>query len=60
MLQAIPPQDENNTEKFPVIVTIDKGTVWLKRRGKPMKKITVWFWSGLAVATFMLFNPLGF
>lgn len=59
MLQAIPPQDENNTEKYSVIVTFDNGAVWLKRRGKPIKKITVWFWTGLAVAIFMLFNPLG-
>lgn len=57
MLQAIPPQDENNTEKYPVIVTFDKGSVWLKRRGKPAKKITALAWAALAVMFLVLFNP---
>lgn len=57
MLQAIPPQDENNTEKYPVIVTFDKGAVWLKRRGKPAKKITALAWAALAAMFLILFNP---
>lgn len=57
MIQAIPPQDENNTEKYPVIFTFDKGTVWLKRSGKPAKKITAWAWAVLAAIFLVLFNP---
>lgn len=57
MLQAIPSQDENNTEKYPVIVTFDKGSVWLKRRGKPVKKITALAWAALAAMFLVLFNP---
>jgi hypothetical protein len=57
MIQAIPPKDENNTEKYPVIVTFDKGTVWLKRQGKPAKKITVLAWAVIAAMFLFLFNP---
>jgi hypothetical protein len=57
MLQVIPPQDENNTEKFPVIVTFDKGSVWLKQRGKPAKKITALAWAALAAMFLVLINP---
>lgn len=60
MLHPIPQQDENNTEKHPAIVTfdtLDNGSVWLKRRGKPTKKITALAWAALAVMFLILFNP---
>lgn len=57
MIHALPPQDENNTEKYPVIITFNKGSVWLKRRGKPANKITALAWAALAVMFLALFNP---
>ncbi|MBW6123704.1 hypothetical protein KZ843_12530 [Pseudomonas aeruginosa] len=57
MLKALPPQDVNDTEKYPVIMTFDNGSLWLKRRGKPTKKITAWWWAGIAAMLLILFNP---
>jgi hypothetical protein len=37
MIEAIPQKDENNTEKYLLIVTFGKDAVWLKRRDKPAK-----------------------
>ncbi|MBA1280329.1 hypothetical protein [Stutzerimonas stutzeri] len=56
-LPAIPPQDENNSEKYPALFTFDKGTVWLNRRGKPAKKITAVAWAAPAAMFLILFNP---
>ncbi|WP_219096179.1 hypothetical protein [Pseudomonas sp. UMAB-40] len=57
MIHPIPSQEENNTEKYPAILTFDKGSVWLKRRGKPARKITVLAWTVIAAALLILFNP---
>lgn len=57
MINVIPPHDSANTEKYPMIVTFDKGTVWLKRRGRPARKVTVWVWAAIATTFLVLFNP---
>lgn len=57
MINPIPSQEENNTEKYPTILTFDKGSVWLKRRGKPARKITIFAWAVIGVAFLILFNP---
>ncbi|HHK1716932.1 TPA: hypothetical protein ACQQ5N_002716 [Pseudomonas aeruginosa] len=57
MIQLIPPQDENNTQKYPVIFTVDNGAVWLKRHGQPAKKVTAWVLAAIAAAFIVMFNP---
>lgn len=55
MFKRLDAADENNNDKYPVIITFDQGSVWLKRRGKPYKKITAWAWTALILVPLILF-----
>lgn len=57
MLQPIIPQDEDAIAKYPLVVTFDKGSVWLQRSDKPTKKITLWWWGGISAMFLILFYP---
>jgi hypothetical protein len=53
MLIPLTNDDQDNTEKYPLIVTFDQRRILLKRQGKDNKDITGLGWISI-IATFLI------
>ena len=56
MIKQLSPEEENDTERYPYIVSFDKSQIYLTTKNKPKRNITILGWSIAILIPCLLFG----